>query len=365
MRDAGHISAGQRASASGREAAQVIGPSGPSVAVCTVAQAAWVSRSGVPAIGIEVDEPASRGGRQDFRTAVDASAVGGAPPVLLKKRQHVIGTIPRGQRDRDLREPPGDSVQVVTGEHLLRVVRQRHPQVVLERRPLRPPATFRHLGGPNTHILPVPMMKILNSASTDTSHYLLVTRVVWIHRGGTLRSVPRGDAVHRGSRPLGFSVPAGGRGSPRPSGLCWSALFSRSPGTWPARMGRPCRNLVWGWRRRWGRAVDQAADQAWASVMPTATRLPDRYVSPPAGSGGLAGTDCARARSSCGVHATPTVDSAHVSAHVSACSMPRRIRPARKMASARPALTTASSAHRRSGHSGTLIVVVPVRGSRR
>ena len=30
-----------------------------------------------------------------------------------------------------------------------------------------------------------------------------------------------------------------------------------------------------------GTAVDQAADQAWASVMPTATRLPDRYVSTP------------------------------------------------------------------------------------
>ena len=94
-----------------------------------------------------------------------------------------------------------------------------------------------------------------------------------------------------------------------------------------------------------GTAVDQAADQAWASVMPTATRLPDRYASPPAESGGLPGTHCDRARSSRGVRATPTVDSAHVSA----CSTPRRIRPARKTASARSAPTTAWSAHRRSG----------------
>jgi hypothetical protein len=37
---------------------QVIGPSGPSVAACTDAPAAWVSRSGVFAIGMLVDEPA-------------------------------------------------------------------------------------------------------------------------------------------------------------------------------------------------------------------------------------------------------------------------------------------------------------------
>lgn len=106
-----------------------------------------------------------------------------------------------------------------------------------------------------------------------------------------------------------------------------------------------------------GMAVDQAADQAWANVMPTATRLPDRYVSPTAGSGGLAGTDCARVRSSHRTHATPTVDSAHVSA----CSTLRRIRPARKKAAAPSAPTTASSAHRRSGHSRTLIVVIPTK----
>src|SRR5271165_7595480 len=74
-----------------------------------------------------------------------------------------------------------------------------------------------------------------------------------------------------------------------------------------------------------GTAVDQAADQAWASVLPTATRLPDRRVSLPAGSRGLAGTDCGRARSSPGARTAPAVDSAHASA----CSTPRRIRPAR------------------------------------
>ena len=106
-----------------------------------------------------------------------------------------------------------------------------------------------------------------------------------------------------------------------------------------------------------GTAVDQAADQAWASVMPTATRLPDRYASPPAGSGGLADTNCHRVRPSRGAHATPAVDSAHVSA----CATSRRIRQVRKTASARSDSTAASSAHRRSGHSNTLILVVPTR----
>ncbi len=53
-----------------------------------------------------------------------------------------------------------------------------------------------------------------------------------------------------------------------------------------------------------GMAVDQAADQAWANVMPTATRLPDRYVSPPAGSGGL-GADHRRILQAIEDHANP------------------------------------------------------------
>jgi len=171
-------------------------------------------------------------------------------------------------------------------------------------------------------------------------------------------SVPRGDAMHRGSRPrrlLGARGRAGLASTVGPVlvGVVFAFAWNMA-GSHGAAMPQPDLGLA----PTVGRAVDQAADQAWASLMPTATRLPDRYVSPPAGSGGLAGTDCARARSSREAYATPTVDSAHVSA----CSTPRRIRPARKAASNRPAFTTASSAHRRSGHSGTLIVVVTTRG---
>src|SRR5271165_5678857 len=39
-----------------------------------------------------------------------------------------------------------------------------------------------------------------------------------------------------------------------------------------------------------GTAVDQAADQAWASATPTSTRIPDSRPSPPAGSHGPAST---------------------------------------------------------------------------
>ncbi len=174
-------------------------------------------------------------------------------------------------------------------------------------------------------------------------------------------SVPRGDAMHRGSRPrrlLGARGRAGLTSTVGPVlvGVIFAFAWNMA-GSHGAATPEPGPGLA----PTVGTAVDQAADQAWASVMPTATRLPDRYVSPAAGSGSLVGTHCDRARSSRGAHTTSAVDSAHVSS----CSTPRRIRPARKTASARSAPTTVSSAHRRSGHSGMLIVVVPTRGNRR
>lgn len=110
-----------------------------------------------------------------------------------------------------------------------------------------------------------------------------------------------------------------------------------------------------------GAAVDQSADQAWASVTPTSTRFPDRRASPPAGSRGGAGTGCSRARSSRMVRTASAVDSAHASA----CSSPRRFPEAAGTGSALSASTTAWSARRKSGHSSTLVVAVPNRGNRR
>ena len=110
-----------------------------------------------------------------------------------------------------------------------------------------------------------------------------------------------------------------------------------------------------------GTAVDQAADQAWASATPITIRPPDRRTPDPAGSRGPAMTGCHRAWSSRVVRAVPAVDSAKVSA----CSSLRRFPEARKTASAMSASTTALSAHRRPGHFSTLIVVVPTRGNQR
>ena len=110
-----------------------------------------------------------------------------------------------------------------------------------------------------------------------------------------------------------------------------------------------------------GTAVDQAADQAWASATPITNRPPDRRTPDPAGSRGPARAGCHRAWSSRVVRAVPAVDSARVPA----CSSPRRFPEARKTASAMSAWTTALSAHRRPGHPGTLIVVVPIRENRR
>ncbi len=110
-----------------------------------------------------------------------------------------------------------------------------------------------------------------------------------------------------------------------------------------------------------GAAVDQAADQAWASVTPTSTAFLTAAHRPPAGSRGGAGTGCSRARSSRMVRAASAVDSAHASA----CSSPRRFPEAAGTGSALSASTTAWSACRKSGHSSTLVVAVPNRGNRR
>ena len=164
--------------------------------------------------------------------------------------------------------------------------------------------------------------------------------------------------MHRGSRPRGLLGTRGRAGLASTVGpvlvgvifaFAWNMAGAHGP-----EMSQPNPGLA----PTVGTAVDQAADYAWASVMPTATRLPDRRVSSPAGSRGLAGTDCGRASSSRGAHAAPTVDSAHASA----CSSPRRTRQARNTASARSASTAVSSAHRRSGNSSTLIVVAPTKG---
>ncbi|MGP0027920.1 MAG: hypothetical protein ACLPKE_31870 [Streptosporangiaceae bacterium] len=58
MSGARHVTAGQRRHVSRREAAQVIGPSGPSVAACADAPLACVSLKGVFAMGMAPAEPA-------------------------------------------------------------------------------------------------------------------------------------------------------------------------------------------------------------------------------------------------------------------------------------------------------------------
>jgi hypothetical protein len=114
--------------------------------------------------------------------------------------------------------------------------------------------------------------------------------------------------VHRGSRPRGLRGARGRAGLASTIGpvlvgvifaFAWNMAGSHAPG-----MPQPGPGLA----PTVGTAVDQAADQAWASVMPSATRLPDRRVPSPA------------------------------------------------------APTTRPLAHRRSGHSGTMIAVVPAGG---
>jgi hypothetical protein len=163
-----------------------------------------------------------------------------------------------------------------------------------------------------------------------------------------------GDAARRGSRPRGFG-PRGRAGLASTVGpvlvgvifaFAWNMAASHGP-----EIPQPDPGLA----PTVGTAVDQAADQTWASVTPITTRSPDRLITSPAGSHGPTGAACDRARSSGGAHATPAVDSAHASA----CSSPRRSAEERKKVSAS---VTPQSAHRRSGHRGTLIVVVPARG---
>ena len=94
--------------------------------------------------------------------------------------------------------------------------------------------------------------------------------------------------MHRGSRPRGLLGTRGRAGLASTIGpvlvgvifaFAWNMAGSHGP-----EMSQPDPGLA----PTVGTAVDQAADQAWASVMPTATRLPDRRVSSPAGSGGRA-----------------------------------------------------------------------------
>jgi len=117
-----------------------------------------------------------------------------------------------------------------------------------------------------------------------------------------------------------------------------------------------------------GTAVDQAADQAWASATPITTHLPYRSTPPArAASRGPVSTGCHRAGASHVVRREPTVDSAHASTCSSPRRLPeapRRLPEARKTTSAMSASTTAWSVHRKPGYSSTLIVVMPTREKR-
>ena len=174
-------------------------------------------------------------------------------------------------------------------------------------------------------------------------------------------SVRRRDGVRRESRPRWLPGTRGGAGLASTVGpvlvgvifaFAWNIVGSHVP-----EMPQVDPGLA----PTVGTAVDQAADQAWASATPITTRPPDRRTPDPAGSRGPARTGCYRARSSRVVRAVPAVDSAKVPA----CSSPRRFPEARKTTSAMSASTTALSAHRRPGHFSTLIVVVPTRGNQR
>ncbi len=207
-------------------------------------------------------------------------------------------------------------------------------------------------------------------------NYLLVTRPASPQRGGTLRSVPRGDAMHRGSRPRGLLSTRGRTGLastvvPVLVGVilafAWNMATSHGP-----QVPQPGAGLA----PTVGTAVDQAADRAWASATPITTHLPYRGTpSARDASRGPASTSCRRAGSSHVVRTGRVVDSAHASA----CSSPRRLPEtpqrlpetpqrlpeSRKTTSAVSASTTAWSVHRKPGYSSTLIVVMPTREKRR
>jgi hypothetical protein len=168
-------------------------------------------------------------------------------------------------------------------------------------------------------------------------------------------SVSREDAMHRGSRPRGLLSTCGKAGLASTIGPVLVGIVFAFGWNMAASHGSATPQPGPGLAPTVGTAVDQAADQAWASVTPTSTRSPDRRVPSPAGSRGPAGTACDRARSSGGTHAASAVDSEHMST----CHPPRRSPEARKKASAS---TIRKAAHHGLGYSGTLIVVIPARG---
>jgi len=181
-------------------------------------------------------------------------------------------------------------------------------------------------------------------------------------------SVPRGDAMHRGSRPRGLLGTRGRTGLASTVGpvlvgvivaFAWNMTTSHG-----AEVPQPGAGLA----PTVGTAVDQAADQAWASATPITTHLPYRSTPDPAVSRDPASTGCHRAGASHLVRMGPAVDSAHASTCSSPRRLPeapRRLPEARKTTAAMSASTTALSVHRKPGYSSILIVVMPTRGNRR
>lgn len=134
------------------------------------------------------------------------------------------------------------------------------------------------------------------------------------------RFVPRGDAVHRGSRPRGILGTRGRTGLASTVGpvlvgvifaLTWNMATSHRP-----QLPQPGPGLA----STVGTAVDQAADRAWASATPITTYLPYRSTAAPAASPGPASTVCHRIKASRMVRTAPMVDSAYAPA----CSPPPR-----------------------------------------
>jgi hypothetical protein len=170
--------------------------------------------------------------------------------------------------------------------------------------------------------------------------------------------VLRGDAVHRRSRPRWLLGTRGRTGLASTVGpvlvgvifaFAWNMATSHRP-----QVPQPGPGLA----PTVGMAVDQAADQAWASATPITTHLRYRSTAAPAASPGPASTVCHGAKSWRMVRTAPMADSAHASA----CSSPRRFPKPGKAASATSAWATTWSAHHGSGHSSSMIVVVPTRG---
>jgi len=181
--------------------------------------------------------------------------------------------------------------------------------------------------------------------------------------------------MHRGSRPRGLFGTRGRTGLASAVGpvlvgvvvaFAWNMATSHG-----AEVPQPGAGLA----PTVGTAVDQAADQAWASATPITTHLPYRSTPDPAVTRGPASSDCHRAAASRVVRTVPAVDSAHASACSSPRRLPaaprrlpaapRRLPEARKTTSAMSASTTTLSVHRKPGHSSILIVVKPTRGNRR